>query len=366
MGAEMTQETENVTLEVDRTACDRTRLLTEPPAALESGQVRWRIDRFALTANNVTYAVMGDFLGYWDFFPAAAGWGRVPAMGWAEVVESAHPDVRTGERYYGWFPMARQVAMDVSPTDSGLRDDGAHRQAHAEVYRGYVRTDQDPWYEAGEDAEDRHALLRGLFLTGFLIDEHFADVDYHGASSAVVLSASSKTAIGYAQRAATREGLSLVGVTSDSNRAFVESLGCYSRVVSYDEVASLPVTDAVLVDMSGDAATMGAVHARFGDRLRESLIVGRSHHDAPPAAVEGGPDPQLFFAPTEILARMERWGAEGYRDRTTSALRHFVEASRDWLTIDRRTGADAVESAWGELVAGQVPPDQGLIASLHD
>ena len=30
-----------------------------------------RIDRFALTANNVTYAVMGDALSYWQFFAAS-------------------------------------------------------------------------------------------------------------------------------------------------------------------------------------------------------------------------------------------------------------------------------------------------------
>ena len=44
---------------------------------------------------------------------------------------------------------------------------------------------------------DRHALLRGLFLTGLLADEFFADSNYFGAASAGLLSASSKTAIGF-------------------------------------------------------------------------------------------------------------------------------------------------------------------------
>ena len=38
-----------------------------PPLA--QGQVRLRVERFALTANTVTYATTGDTLGYWDFFP---------------------------------------------------------------------------------------------------------------------------------------------------------------------------------------------------------------------------------------------------------------------------------------------------------
>ena len=61
---------------------------------LAAGQVRFRIERFAVTANTVTYATTGDILGYWDFFPTGEpDWGCVPAMGWAEIVESQHPDV---------------------------------------------------------------------------------------------------------------------------------------------------------------------------------------------------------------------------------------------------------------------------------
>ena len=38
-------------------------------------------------------------------------------------------DVAVGGRYYGWFPMATEVDVAVSPTADGLRDDGPHRQA---------------------------------------------------------------------------------------------------------------------------------------------------------------------------------------------------------------------------------------------
>ena len=103
--------------------------------------------------------------------------------------------------------MARFVDLTVSPTADGLRDDGDHRLAHAPVYRSYVETRPRPDVPARRapielgDAEDRHALLRGLFLTSFLADSFFADQDYFGTDAVVVLSASSKTAIGFAQRA---------------------------------------------------------------------------------------------------------------------------------------------------------------------
>ena len=37
---------------------------------LGEGEVRVRIDKFALTSNNITYAAFGDAMNYWNFFPA--------------------------------------------------------------------------------------------------------------------------------------------------------------------------------------------------------------------------------------------------------------------------------------------------------
>ena len=43
---------------------------------LAADQVLLRVDEFALTANNITYAVAGESMRYWDFFPAEEGWGN--------------------------------------------------------------------------------------------------------------------------------------------------------------------------------------------------------------------------------------------------------------------------------------------------
>jgi hypothetical protein len=361
----------NQILEVDRSDPGHTRLLDEELGDLTAGQVRMRIDRFALTANNVTYAKFGDMLGYWGFFPTDDPWGRVPAMGWADVVESAHPGVEVGSRYYGWFPMARFVDMTVSVTDGGLRDDGPHRSAHAPVYRTLLDVRSDPWYEPGGDGEDRHALLRGLFVTGLLADEFFADTGYFGADAVIVLSASSKTAIGFAQRANARGLGAVVGVTSAGNVDFVRSLGWYDEVLSYDELAAgdpdvLPVGDAVLIDMAGDQVVLANVHALLGDRLKYSMVVGNSHHDSGLATVSGGPQPQMFFAPTEVSRRVEEWGKVSYESRLTAAIGEFVAGSRSWLTIERSVGAEAADAAYHDVYDGRVPPSVGRIVSLHD
>ena len=81
----------------DHLATTAIRALPTPPLA--AGQIRLAIDRFAFTANNVTYATTGDSLGYWGFYPADDGWGRVPVWGFATVTESLQPQVDVGETF---------------------------------------------------------------------------------------------------------------------------------------------------------------------------------------------------------------------------------------------------------------------------
>ena len=42
------------------------------------GEVLFEVERFGFSANNVTYALLGDALRYWDLFPAEPGWGQIP------------------------------------------------------------------------------------------------------------------------------------------------------------------------------------------------------------------------------------------------------------------------------------------------
>ena len=74
------------------------------PGDLAPEQVLFRVDRFAFTANNISYALAGDLLGYWKFFPTEEGWGRLPVMGFGEVIRSAHPEVSEGERPWRVVP----------------------------------------------------------------------------------------------------------------------------------------------------------------------------------------------------------------------------------------------------------------------
>ena len=363
----------NVVVEIDRVHHDRTRIVAEPlPEVVPPGHVRFRIDRLALTANTVTYAAVGDLLGYWDFYPAEAGWGRVPAMGWADVVGSGVDGIESAMRCFGWFPMAGWVDVEVRRADGGLQATGRHRSAHAPVYRSFQDAASDPWYEPGDDAEDRHALLRGLFLTAFLADADLADDPT--IDRVVVLSASSKTAIGLAQRLASR-GVPVVGVTAARNVDFVAGLGAgrpfYAAVGTYGDLADVAEAarrDAhgvAIVDLSGDRSVVADLHARLGPSLVRSMVIGFTHHDAPPVDVPDGPTPELFFAPDAVGRRQAEWGADEYAERCAAALGDFVAASREWLGIERVAGPDAVAASWSEARAGAIAPTTGRIISLH-
>jgi len=230
---------------------------------LDAGQILLRVDRFALTANNVTYGAVGDMVGYWQFFPAEEGWGRIPVWGFADVTRSRHDGIAAGERIYGYFPMSTHVVLEpdhVAP--AGFVDATAHRAALPPIYNQYTRVAADP---AHDRAREPHiALFRPLFTTAFLLDDFFADEKFFGASVVVLSSASSKTALGLAFLLRSR-GCRVVGLTSAAHGAFVGRTGYYDAVLAYDAVAELPRdTPAVFVDFAGTTAASAVT----GDSLQ--------------------------------------------------------------------------------------------------
>ncbi len=90
-----------------------------------------KVERFAFTANNITYALLGDQLKYWDLFPAPEGFGNIPVWGFGKVVQSRHPDVAAGEILFGYFPMATHLVIEASD----LKKTTSSRWCHASPER---------------------------------------------------------------------------------------------------------------------------------------------------------------------------------------------------------------------------------------
>jgi hypothetical protein len=188
-------------------------------ARLPEDALLLKVDRFAFTANNITYAVLGDQLKYWELFPAPKDFGNIPVWGLGEVIASRHPGVCEGERLFGYFPMATHLVIEAGDVSKrGLRDAAAHRQNVAPVYNAYARVNGDPAFSGHEG--DLQALLRPLFMLSFLVDDYLAESEFFGARSVMLSSASSKTAFGLAHLLhRERDAIKVVGLTSASNMA---------------------------------------------------------------------------------------------------------------------------------------------------
>ncbi len=343
----------------------RTDIVTEELAPLADGEVRLRIDTFSLTANNVTYAAFGEMMGYWKFFPAPEGWGRVPVWGFADISESTVDELAVGERIYGYFPMSTHLTVTpakVGPTS--FVDAAEHRAALPPVYNGYTRVAADPGFEIG--TEDDQMLFRPLFTTSFLIDAALATGDE--LAEVALTSASSKTALALAHLLHASGRARVVGFTSPSRIEQVESTGVYDQVIGYDAIADWsPVGPSALIDFAGNSEVVAEAHTAAGTHLLRSVIVGGTHWEALGGQAEmPGPDREFFFAPDHIVNRIGEWGREEYEARLATSWAAFIEAAADWIAVDHAVSAESVAGAWVSVVQGDIPADRGLVVSLWE
>ena len=340
------------------------RIAESGPPQLDPGQALLRVDSFGLTANNVTYAVMGEAMSYWDFFPAQDGWGRVPMWGFAEVERSEAEDVEPGTRVYGYLPPSSElVVTPAGASERGFVDASPHRKPLPSAYHRYLISDHDPFYSA--ETEAIQMLLRPLFFTSFLIDDQLADEDLVDRGPIVISSASSKTAIAAAFLLAQRHETELVGLTSPGSAAFVEGLGIYGRTVTYDAIDSLERGPATYVDISGAGDVRHTVHENYGDQLAHSMAVGITHWEELGGGGElPGPSPIFFFAPDRVVKRSEDWGPDGLEKRVADAWQPFCEWVDGWLEVDRGRGFEAVKDAYLDVLEGRVDPKSAHVISL--
>lgn len=176
------------------------------------GEVLFRVESFSLTANNVTYAVAGDQIGYWRFFPKPDGWGCIPAWGYGVVESSANPDFKAGERFYGYWPMASHLLASPRRSRAGFVDEAACRADLPPTYNQYVEAPADAPHQG------HRSLLNPLFMTSFLIDDLLVDNGDFGAKTVILASASSRTSMGLAWLLKQSGRVKVLGLTSPRNR----------------------------------------------------------------------------------------------------------------------------------------------------
>ena len=356
-------------IEVARDDLHEVRTSANDQRQLDDGEVRLAIDSFGLTSNNITYAVFGDLMQYWSFFPVpepeTSSWGRVPVWGFAHVEETTVSHLAVGTRVFGYLPMASSVVVIPGRfDDSGFTDLAPNRNDLPSVYNRYTFVTADPLYR--ETDEGLIMLLRPLFITSFVIDDFIGDHDLFGAETMIISSASSKTAIAAAHLLTQREGVSVIGLTSPANTEFVSSLDCYDHVITYDEVSSLPLSDALYIDVAGRRDVTRAVHEHFGARLMYSMVVGDTHWDAndtDPAELVG-PRPEFLFAPVQIAKRRTDWGRDGFEENVGAAWDRFIPWTRQWMRTIDVDGAEEIIDTYRALLDGEIDPTVGHVCSF--
>jgi hypothetical protein len=356
------------TVWVNKTALTETQIHDEALPALGDGEVRLKIESFSVTANNITYAVIGDMFGYWNFFPAQGDWGVVPMWGHAVVEESQHPDIAAGERVYGYLPMGTH--LDVLPgkiSAGGFTDMAAHRQPMSPIYNQYSRLAADPEHDPAKESE--RMLFGPLFKTGFLIEAMCRREGWFGAQNLIMTSASSKTSMGLASVAKDLSpGIKRIGLTSAGNVDFVASTGLYDDVMAYDDVGNLPQTPSVSVDFAGNSGLLRSIHETIGEHLKYSCLVGATHVDARGTnSADGGgsampgPKPTLFFAPDHAVATVQELGPKGFGEAVAASWKNFLGAVDGIVEVDSRAGIETAIPAFTDTLQGNADPAAGII-----
>ena len=351
-----------------KTALRETRIEQLPVLPLEAGDALLEVSGVALTTNNITYALLGDTMQYWRFFPShAAEWGQMPAWGFANVVESRAPGVEVGERFYGYFPVASHLRVrPIRNSARGFHDGMPHRTELTSAYNHYTRCATDPVYD--QALEDYQMLVRPLIVTSFFGADFLQDNAFFGAQQLLVSSASSKTAYGTAFCLRNAKDIELVGLTSARNKAFVEALGCYHRVVSYDELPAMPkTTRTTYLDFAGSEDLRAKVHHHFGDALAYDCLAGSAQNTDPHHLKTElpGPKPALYFAPVQIAKRNKEWGYDEVNRRFGDDQRAFIarcaDPERPWMKLVQHRGFEGAAALMSALASGQIDPSEGHV-----
>jgi len=354
---------------VERAKLRHTKIVNRQLAPLQDGEVLVKIDKFGLTANNVSYAISGDFIGYWKYYPAEGEWGKVPVWGFGNVVESRCADIPVGERMWGFFPMATHAVLKPGKVHSHqFTDVSEHRQPLPGLYNDFMRTNNDP--APIKQMEDARCVLFPLFATSYVLYDYLVANNFFGATQVVVGSASSKTGFGLAHllhhdKAA---GQHVVGLTSPSNVGFVKDLKVCDQVVTYDALSSIDASKpTAFVDMAGSGAVLTALHHHIGDNMKESCIVGATHWESDRNRGDlPGAKPAFFFAPAHIGKRNKEWGPGVLIGKAMAAGAKITASIAGQFSISKVHGPAAVEKTFVELVNNQVPPSQGLLLSMQE
>lgn len=335
-------------------------------AAPEAGDVIVRIERFGLSANNVTYAALGDALHYFSFFAVDEEWSALPVWGVASVVESRSELLPVGARLFGFFPAASHATLRIAAsTPTGVRADRPQIPREFALYNQYTVADRDPAYLA--DREGFMVVLRPLFMTGLVLADYLVAKQRLGAELVVISSAASKTAYGVAAALRLRGESDVVGIASTPMVAAAAALDAYSLVRSYDQLTFLASKRSVVyVDVAGSREVRDRLAAHLGAGLRAIISVGLTHWRDGTFGTSSDPGvvpTETFFAPGWMAERSRELGASFF-GRIGTDWRALMALAESKFTLREQRGGEALASSFAALVSGNASAADAEVHAL--
>jgi hypothetical protein len=229
----------------------------------------------------------------------------------------------------------------------------------------YRRVQAEPGYKPKLDNE--RMLLFPLHLTSFCLWDCLQDQAWYGAKQTVIISASSKTSIGLAYALdADDSAPPTIGLTSKRNLALGNKLGIYDSALLYDNISAIDASiPTVIVDMSGNAPLLAALHKHLGDNMLHSINVGLTHWEESHSDEDvNSKRSEFFFAPSHIQKRLKDWGPESFEQKTTQFLFDTTLKCRTWLKLTKIEGISGLAGVYQDVCDGKIAPDEGLIIEL--
>lgn len=338
--------------------------------------------------------------------------------GFATVALSSHPEIKVGERVFGYLGMSRYLLLPVEERVNKYNfyvprphlPEGEHQFQWPDLladsvsdrrpYNQMTRCGSDPLYSSTK--EDEIMVYRPLFWTSFWCEDwlHSTGVP-KSATNILISSASAKTAYCLAfvfglrrtnGKVALPSGTSwsrsgdesvgkprIVGLTSKKNLKFTKSLGLYDEVLTYDDVDQLAANANakwVYVDVAGN----GPLNRKISSVLHSRIIKGVSLGMTDPSGKISSPNDkdtplEMFFMVEWLSVRRTQLSTREIANMQWGAWDALMRSCHAWLRIERVwwTGAKSwmdetkgVVEIYDECVRGEIGPDRGLVMSMWE
>ena len=158
----------NSTFVVNKEKLHQAIYIEENITPLLENEVLFKIEKFYLSSNNITYGVTGNKLKYWDFFPQKDNYGAIPVWAYLSVIKSKSKIIKEGEQFFGLAPMGNRFKVKSGNyAPHGFSDISQHRSKLIPPYNFYTKVLPEQ-FKSLED-KDYSLMTRITFPTSFLI-----------------------------------------------------------------------------------------------------------------------------------------------------------------------------------------------------